>query len=156
MGKRGSSDVELMLNTLIKIVVIAFFIFIPVAAFFSAVTSSDYFHRHYLALDTSVLTDTVLASPNDLIYNYLQDTKKLNFNFMNGSILVYKGKYYLIEGGYAEAHYVNDPSTSIYYKEIKPTFTILDENEIPVSVKLSVVKSMDSVRFYNAREDVTE
>ena len=156
MEKRGSSDVELMLNTLIKIVVVAFFIFVPVSAFFSTVTTSDFFHRNYLALDISVLTDTVLASPNDLIYNYLQDTKKLNLNVMNGSILVYKGKYYIMEGGYAESYYVNDPSTSIYYKEIKPTFEVLDENEITVPVKLSVVKSMDAVRFYNAREDITE
>ena len=156
-SKRGSDYFSMMWNVIIRLVVIFAFVFLPVFAFISALTTSDYFEKNYLALDLALVTDTVLASPNSLVYNYVKDTKDYSFDIRENKIQVYKKRNSIIEESIANAYYIEDPSTAMYYTEISPLFESSgDEENSVIPVKLSIIKAGDSARYYNAKEELID
>ncbi len=156
-SKRGSDYFSMMWNVILRMIVIFAFVFLPVYAFISALTTSEYFEKNYLALDLALVTDTVLASPNSLVYNYAKDTKDFSFDVRENKIQVYKKKNNILEGNMAKAYYIGDPLVEMYYSEIAPLYESTgkkDDSVIPV--RLSIIKAGESVRYYNAKEELID
>ena len=154
-SKRGSEYFTLSWNVLIRLIVIFVIIFLPVFAFVMQVTSSDYFEKNYLAIDLALLTDTILASPNDIIYVYPHNTKKFSFDIQENNIRVVNKKGSIIEGSIAKAGFVEDPTTKLYYDEVEPIYTYVGETpEYVIPVRIAIVKAGDTARYYNTKEEL--
>ncbi len=154
-SKRGSEYFTLSWNVLVRLIVVFVFIFLPVFAFVMQVTSSDYFEKNYLAIDLGILTDTVLASPNDLIYVYPHDTQKFSFDIQENNIRVINKKGTIIEGSIAKYGFIEDPTTKLYYDEVQPIVTYVGETpEYVIPVRIAIVKAGDTVRYYNTKEEL--
>lgn len=154
-SKRGSEYFTMSWNVLVRLIVIFVIIFLPVFAFVMQVTSSDYFEKNYLAIDLALLTDTILASPNDIIYVYPRNTKKFTFDIQENNIRVVNKKGSIIEGTIAKAGFVEDPSIKLYYDEVEPIYTYVGETlEYVIPVRIAIVKAGDTVRYYNTKEEL--
>ena len=154
-SKRGSEYFTMSWNVLARLIVVFFFIFLPVFAFIIQVTSSDYFEKNYLATDLAILTDTVLASPNDLIFVYPRNTQKFSFDIEQNNIRVINKKGTIIEGSIAKSGFVEDPTTKLYYDEVEPIYTYVGETpEYVIPVRIAIVKAGDTVRYYNTKEEL--
>ncbi len=158
-SKRGSEYFSLSWNVIVRFIVVFVIVFIPVYMFIMQVTTSNYFEKNYLALDLAILADTLMASPNDLIFNYNKNTQDFSFDVRKNEISVYNSKNGIIIGSVAKSSYIENPSIKVYYDEMSPLFTFFenkDEPESVIPVKLSMIKAGDTIRFYNSKEDLVD
>jgi len=156
-GKRGDAEYYTILFEVILGIVIAFFlIFIPAYTFLNDYVSNEYFEKTYIALDLGLLTNTVIASPNDLIYNYPHSIK-YNFEIKKNIIRIFKRLNLAIIGGLSEAYYVDSTLSGTYYEEISPFIDYINDEAHGVDpIRLAIIKTENSLRFYNLNQELVE
>jgi hypothetical protein len=152
-SKRGSEFFEMQWKVILSIFLAFVVVFVPLMAFILSLTSSEYFEKNYLAIDLSLTTETMLASPNDVAFNYEKETKGFTVNLKEDMLQVYKKIEGIIGGTTGESYYINNPKIKMDYSEIEPSYDVNNnQQKAVIPTKLALIKVGDMFKIYNSNE----
>jgi hypothetical protein len=152
-SKRGTEYFEMQWQMILSIFLAFVVVFVPLMAFILSLTSSEYFEKNYLAVDLSLTAETMLASPNDVAFNYEKETKSFTVNLKENMIQVYNKIEGLIGGSMGESYFIENPKIKIDYSEIEPSYDV-DNNQQKsvIPLKLTLIKAGDIFKIYNSND----
>jgi hypothetical protein len=151
--KRGNA-IEPAWSTLFALIIVIV-VFLATASFVKEVVSSEFFEKNYLAQDLSLTTDTIIASPNDMVFHYDRSTKDFSFEIKDNKIKVYKWYISQLVGSIAQSFYIGSNTVQIDNFEVTPIFDEAEGKPLSVMpVNLLVARYQNHIFFFNGKETI--